>query len=59
MKGLLATATALTPALTLACPVCAQGDTPNAAWFIGAMIAAPYIVAVLVVRAIRAAGEDR
>jgi hypothetical protein len=46
----------LAPALAAACPVCARGDTPNAALLIAGMIAAPYVVAALVIRAIRGAG---
>jgi hypothetical protein len=56
MKRALALAAALAPALAVACPVCAEGDTPGAALLVGAMIAAPYVVAVLVIRAIRSAG---
>ncbi|MFL5299337.1 MAG: hypothetical protein ACJ79R_03215 [Anaeromyxobacteraceae bacterium] len=48
----------LAPALALACPVCATDKGPNAALFIGAMIAAPYVVAAVVIRAIRGAGEE-
>jgi hypothetical protein len=58
MKLLAAFAAALAPALALACPVCAQGDRPDATLFIGALIAAPYLVAAVVVRVVRAAGED-
>ncbi len=58
MKAVLAAAAALAPALALACPVCAQDRTPYAALIIGAMIAAPYLVAAVVVRAIRSAGEE-
>jgi hypothetical protein len=46
------------PALALACPVCGAGDRPDATLFVLAMIAAPYVVAVLVVRAIRSAGDE-
>jgi hypothetical protein len=54
-----ALAAALAPSLALACPVCAQGDRGDgAALLVLAMIAAPYLVAALVIRAIRAAGEE-
>jgi hypothetical protein len=56
MKRAFALAAAVAPALAAACPVCAEGDTPSAALLVGAMIAAPYVVAVLVIRAIRSAG---
>ena len=48
----------LAPALAAACPVCARDDVPNAALFVGGMIAAPYIVSVLVIRAIRGGGAE-
>lgn len=43
------------PALALACPACARDNTPWAGLLIAAMIAVPYAVAAVVVRAIRAA----
>jgi len=59
MKLALAALAALAPALALACPVCAQGDrSGSAVLLIGAMIAAPYIVVAVVVRAIRSAGDQ-
>jgi hypothetical protein len=60
MKAVLLLAAALAPAHALACPVCAAGDRPNAALFILAMIAAPYLVAALVIRVIRSssAGDE-
>lgn len=58
MKAVLAAAAALAPSLALACPACAQDRTPYSALIIGAMIAAPYLVAAVVVRAIRSAGEE-
>jgi hypothetical protein len=54
----LAAAAALAPALAEACPVCAAGDRPNAALLIFAMIVAPYLVAAVVIRAIRSAGDE-
>jgi hypothetical protein len=58
MKPLLSTLALLAPALAAACPVCGAGDRPNAALFIGAMIVAPYVVAAVVIRAIRSAGGE-
>jgi hypothetical protein len=59
MKRLLAAAPGvLVPVLALACPVCAQERSPYSALLVGAMVVAPYLVAAVVVRAIRAAGED-
>jgi hypothetical protein len=58
MKALLGSLAALAPSLAAACPVCGAGDRPNAALFIGAMIVAPYLVAAVVIRAIRSAGRD-
>jgi hypothetical protein len=49
----------LAPALALPCPVCGAGDRPDASLLIAGMIALPYVVAAVVVRAIRAAGDDR
>jgi hypothetical protein len=37
----------------LACPVCARDSAPGAALLIAAMLAVPYAVAVVVIRAIR------
>lgn len=59
MKHLLAAAAVLLPTAALACPVCAAGDRPYATALVGAMIVAPYLVAALVIRAVRSAGEDR
>jgi hypothetical protein len=58
MKLALWVAAVLAPALATACPVCARDDVPNAALLVGGMIAAPYVVAVLVIRAIRAGGGE-
>jgi hypothetical protein len=58
VKAAVALAVALAPALALACPVCAQDRTPYAAVIILGMIAAPYVVAAVVIRAIRAEGEE-
>jgi hypothetical protein len=59
MRLAAALAAALAPALARACPVCGAGDRPDATLFIGAMIAVPYVGAAVVVRAIRAAEDDR
>ncbi|RPJ66842.1 MAG: hypothetical protein EHM24_21185 [Acidobacteria bacterium] len=59
MKAALALAVALAPALALACPVCARDTNPSSALLVGGMIVAPYVVAALVIRAIRAAGGER
>lgn len=58
MRRLLVALGALAPALARACPVCASDQTPNALLYVGAMIAAPYVVAAVVFRAIRAGGEE-
>jgi hypothetical protein len=58
MKRLLAAAFALAPALARACPACSRDEGPWAALLVGAMIAAPYVVAAIVVRAVRSAGEE-
>lgn len=54
----LATALALwaAPALGFACPACARDSTPHLAMILGAMIAAPYAIVAVVLRAIRQAG---
>ncbi len=57
MKLALALAVGSAPALALACPACARDGTPHLALLLGAMIAAPYAVAALVVRAIRRGGR--
>jgi hypothetical protein len=48
----------LAPALAAACPVCARDEVPNAALFVAGMIAAPYLVAAVVIRAIRGGGAE-
>jgi hypothetical protein len=58
MKGFAALAAALAPAAAVACPVCARDAGPHAALFIAAMIVAPYVVAAVVIRAIRSGGGD-
>jgi hypothetical protein len=56
VRPLLSLALTLAPALAAACPVCARDEVPNAALLVAGMIAAPYVVAALVIRAIRGAG---
>ena len=59
MKRALAVLASLSPAIALACPVCAQGDRPQGtALLIGAMIAVPYLITAVVVRAIRSKGDE-
>lgn len=58
MRLLAAATGVLAPALALACPVCAQDRSPYSALLVGAMIVAPYLVAAVVIRAIRSAGEE-
>jgi hypothetical protein len=57
MKLALLLAAASTPALALACPVCARDGTPHLAVVLGAMIAVPYAVAALALYAIRGGGR--
>jgi hypothetical protein len=58
MRAALALAATVVPAFAHACPVCARDAGPNAALFIGALVLAPYLVAAVVIRAIRSAGGD-
>jgi hypothetical protein len=58
-RRLLALAVALAPSVAVACPVCARDQNPASALLVGGMIVAPYVVAALVIRAIRAAGDER
>jgi hypothetical protein len=53
MRRILALATALVPAVALACPACARDAGPFAALFIAGMIGTPYAIGWLAVRAIR------
>lgn len=53
-----ALAATVAPTFALACPICARDQTPYATLIIGALIAAPYLVAAVVVRAIRSWGEE-
>jgi hypothetical protein len=48
------------PLLALGCPVCARDNAPWAALLIAGMLAVPYAVSAVVIRAIRdAEGRDR
>jgi hypothetical protein len=58
MKALLACAAALAPSLAVACASCARDQTPYAAVLVAGLIAAPYLVAAAVVRAIRSWGDE-
>jgi hypothetical protein len=57
MKLAFALALVSAPILALACPACARDGTPHLALLLGTMIAAPYAVALVVVRAIRGGGQ--
>jgi hypothetical protein len=57
MKLAFALALGSAPALAVACPACARDGTPHLALLLGAMLAAPYAVAFLVIRAIRGGGR--
>jgi hypothetical protein len=56
-----ALATLLPAAAALACPACAAREGPGAGVLalVGAMIAAPYAVAVVTIRVVRRMGADR
>lgn len=57
MRRLVALALGVLPLAAQACPVCAR-DTARGAWLlIGALIAAPYLVTLAVVRAVRRAEQ--
>lgn len=58
MRSALLLALTLAPALARACPVCARDDTPSALLLVAGMIAAPYVVAAVVIRAIRGGGAE-
>jgi hypothetical protein len=57
MKLVLALQLALAPAAALACPVCARDNNPYLPILLGAMIAVPYAITAVVVRAIRGGGR--
>jgi hypothetical protein len=59
MKAFLALAGTLAPSLAAACPSCARDQTPYAPFIIAGMIAAPYLVAAVVIRAIRSWGDEQ
>lgn len=54
-RASLAAGAALAPGLAAACSSCARDQSQWGLWLVGAMIAAPYLVTVMVVRSIRAA----
>ena len=58
MRALLAATSALAPALAVACPACARDQTPWAPFLIGGLVVAPYLVAAVVLRAIRSFGDE-
>lgn len=53
MKGLAAGLLGATPSAALACAACARDTAPGAWLLVGALIAAPYLVAVAVAGAVR------
>ena len=57
MRTFLGAALALLPAAADACPACARDGTPRAAFFIGAMMLAPYAVAGVVLLAVHRGRE--
>jgi hypothetical protein len=58
LRALLAAGACLAPAVAAACSSCARDQTRWGPWLVGAMIAAPYLVAAVVVRAVRSAGGE-
>ena len=48
----------LWPAVALACPACARDNSPWAPVLIGGMLSVPYLVSVVVVRAVRRADDE-
>jgi hypothetical protein len=46
------------PAVALACATCARDEGSGTLLLVGGMIVAPYVVAALVIRAIRGAGAE-
>jgi hypothetical protein len=59
MRPLLLLAGLLAPGLALACPACARDAGPLSALFIAGMIAAPYAIGWLAIRAIRDSDRHR
>lgn len=58
MRGALPLLMAVAPSLAAACPVCARDSAPGAWMIIAGLIAAPYLVALGVVRAVRSADRE-
>jgi len=58
MSRVLVVAAALWPAAALACPACARDNSPWAPVLIGGMLSVPYLVSLVVVRAVRRADRD-
>ena len=54
----LALAAVLAPGLARACAACARDEVPWVGLLVAGMIAAPYVVAAVVIRAIRAGGGE-
>jgi hypothetical protein len=54
-KVLVGLAMAATPGLGFACATCARDQSSSVALLVGGMILAPYLVAAVVIRAVRAA----
>jgi hypothetical protein len=46
------------PAIALACPACARDNSPWVSVLIGGMLSVPYLVSLVVVRAVRRADRD-
>ncbi|HEY7725865.1 MAG TPA: hypothetical protein VH880_11050 [Anaeromyxobacteraceae bacterium] len=53
LPRLAAPAALLLPSLAGACPACARDTSPSALYLVGAMILLPYVVAAVVLRAVR------
>jgi hypothetical protein len=51
-------AASVAPAAALACATCARDEGSGTLLLVGGMIVAPYVVAALVIRAIRGAGAE-
>lgn len=56
MRAALTAALLFGPAIASACPVCARDEASTAVLLVAGMIAAPYLVAAVVIRAIRGGG---
>lgn len=58
MKRALPMLLAAAPSLAAACPTCARDSAPGAWLVIAGLLAAPYLVALGVARAVRRAGRE-